>query len=134
MNADGKPFLDTNILLYAHTGSDARALRAQQIIAAGAQIGVQQLNEFASVATRKFRQPWTEVRRALDSLRVIFPKPTPITLETHDAAMRIAERFGYGIYDSLVLAAAAQAGCEVLYSEDMRDGQMVAGVRIRNPF
>jgi predicted nucleic acid-binding protein len=129
------PFLDTNVLVYAHTGQDdRRALTAQRLIEAGAVIGVQQLNEFASVAHRKLGRPWNEIRRALEDLRILCPNPVPVTLQIHEMALEIAERFGYRIYDSLVVAAALEAGCDVLYSEDMQDGQQIRTLTIRNPF
>jgi predicted nucleic acid-binding protein len=56
------------------------------------------------------------------------------TIETHEAALRIAARYGYQIYNSLILAAALEAGCTVLYSEDMQDGQKIDSLTIRNPF
>jgi predicted nucleic acid-binding protein len=49
-------------------------------------------------------------------------------------ALRLASRYQYHIYDSLVIAAALQAACSILYSEDMRDGQVIEGLTIRNPF
>jgi predicted nucleic acid-binding protein len=49
--------------------------------------------------------------------------------------MVIAEKYGYGIYDALVAAAALEAGCETLYSEDLQDGQVInRRLTIRNPF
>ena len=48
--------------------------------------------------------------------------------------MHIAERYGYSIFDSLIIAAALDAGARTLYSEDMRDGQAIDGLTIRNPF
>jgi predicted nucleic acid-binding protein len=48
--------------------------------------------------------------------------------------MLIAERFGFRIYDSVILAAAIEAGCTMLLSEDMQDGQHVGSLTIRNPF
>ena len=63
------------------------------------------------------------------------PPPLPITLATHEAALGIAARFGYRIYDSLIIASALEAACATLYSEDMQDGQVIEGrLTIRNPF
>ena len=132
---NGKPFFDSNILIYAHTGNeDPRSAVAQQLIESGGIIGVQQLNEFVSAARRKLRRSWNEILTALEDLRVLYPSPIPLTMQTHAAALGIAERCGYGIYDSLVIAAALEASCTILYSEDMRDGQHVQGLTIRNPF
>jgi predicted nucleic acid-binding protein len=53
----------------------------------------------------------------------------------HQAALKIARKHGYNIYDALVIAAALEAGCATLYSEDFRDGQTMEGhLTIRNPF
>jgi predicted nucleic acid-binding protein len=57
-----------------------------------------------------------------------YPSPAPLTVETHDMALRIARRYGYPIHDAL------QSSCTTLYSEDMRDGQVIEGLTIRNPF
>jgi predicted nucleic acid-binding protein len=48
--------------------------------------------------------------------------------------LRISQRHKYHIYDSLVIAAALEAGCAILYSEDMQDGHSIESLRIRNPF
>ena len=129
-----KPFLDTNVILYAFRKEDSRSRTAETLLAAGGTISVQILNEFVAVARRKLNRSWIEVRRALDILRVFCPDPAPLTVETHERAVHIAERYGYSIFDSLVIAAALQAGASTLYSEDMQDGQTIKGLTIRNPF
>ncbi len=130
----GKPFIDTNVILYAFRQDDTRGRVAEELLAAGGTLSVQVLNEFVAVARRKLDRSWEEVRRALDILRVFFPQPVPVTVETHERAVHIAERYGYSIFDSLIIAAALDAGAETLYSEDMRDGQTIDGLTIRNPF
>ena len=57
-----------------------------------------------------------------------------MTVQTHEAAPSIVSRFGYSIYDSLVIAAALEAGCTTLLSEDLRAGQTIDGLTIPNPF
>jgi predicted nucleic acid-binding protein len=128
------PFLDTNVLIYAFGEDDPRTEAAEALLARGGVIGVQTLNEFVAVATRKLAMPWEEVLEALSAIRVLCPSPVPLTVETHDSALRIAGRYGYRIYDSLVIAAAIEARCSTLFSEDMRDGQVIEGLTIRNPF
>ena len=129
-----KPFFDTNVILYAFRQDDARGQVAETLLAAGGALSVQVLNEFVAVARRKLDKSWEEVRRALAILRVFCPEPVPLTVETHERALRIAERYGYSIFDSLIIAAALHAGASTLYSEDMRDGQAIDGLTIRNPF
>ena len=77
---------------------------------------------------------WPEIADALDAARVLCGPAVLLTIETHEAGFRIAARYGYQIYDSLILAAALEAGCIVLYSEDMQDGQKIDSLTIRNPF
>jgi predicted nucleic acid-binding protein len=56
-------------------------------------------------------------------------------LNTHEAALKIAQQYGFGIYDAMIAAAALEAKCSTLYSEDLQDGQVVDGeLTIRNPF
>ena len=131
----GKAFLDTNVLAYAVVENDPRKDRARELLAAGGTISVQMLNEFVSVARRKLKMPWEEVNEAVEAILVLCPSPESITLDTHEAARRIAEEYGFNIYDALVVAAAMQAGCATLYSEDFQDGQVIQGkVTARNPF
>jgi predicted nucleic acid-binding protein len=130
----GKAFFDTNVLIYAFAKDDSRAEAAEDLLAGGGVIGVQTLNEFVAVAVRKLAMPWSDVLEALSAIGILCPSPVPITVETHDAALQIADRHGYHIYDSLVIAVALKASCHTLYSEDMHDGQVIDGLTIRNPF
>ena len=127
-------FFDTNVLIYAFAQDDPRTGTAERLLAGGGVVGVQILNEFGAVAVRKLAMSWDEVLEALSALRVLFPSPVPLTVETHDAGLRIAEKYGYHIYDSLVIAAALEARCDTLFSEDLNDGQVIEGLTIRNPF
>jgi predicted nucleic acid-binding protein len=129
-----KPFIDTNVVLYAFSQDDTRSQVAETLLASGGALSVQVLNEFVAVARRKLDKSWAEVRRGLDILRVFCPEPVPLTVETHQRAVQIAERYGYSIFDSLIIAAALHAGASTLYTEDMRDGQAIDGLTIRNPF
>ena len=129
-----KPSLDTNVILYAFRAGDARSRIAETLLAEGGKISVQVLNEFVAVARRKLNKSWEEVRRALDILRVCCPEPVPLTMETHERALKIAQRYGYSIFDSMIIAAALHSGANALYSEDMRDGQTIDGLTVRNPF
>jgi predicted nucleic acid-binding protein len=128
----GKPFFDSNVLLYLIT-ADAKAERAEALLGTGAVISVQVLNEFASVASRKSKKTWAEIREMLHAIRANC-EVIPLTIEIHERGLGISERYGFTIYDSLILAAAIQAKCRVVYSEDMQNGQVVESVTIRNPF
>ena len=128
-------FLDTNVLIYAVAKNDPRASRAEELLAGGAVVSVQSLNEFAAVAKRKLNMSWREVNEFLDLICVLCPNPVPLTFEIHKSALGIAEKYAYGIYDALVISAALQAGCKTLFSEDLQDGLVVnRQLTIRNPF
>jgi predicted nucleic acid-binding protein len=129
-----KPFFDTNVILYAFRQGDTRSRVAETLLAEGGIVSVQVLNEFVAVARRKLNRTWKEVCRALEILRAFCPQPLPITIEIHERALKFAERYGYSIFDSLIIAAAVHSGAGTLYSEDMRDGQTIEGITIRNPF
>jgi predicted nucleic acid-binding protein len=98
-------------------------------------VSVQILNELAAVARKKLGLTWEEIEEALAAIRVLCPSPVPITIETHEAGLRIAAQYQFHIYDALVAAAALEAECTTLYSEDLQDGQVIDGrLTIRNPF
>ena len=65
---------------------------------------------------------------------MLLDPPLPITIDMHRDAIGMAQRYGFRIYDSLVLAAAKRAGCRLLYTEDLHDGQTIEGILVRNPF
>ena len=133
MNAER--FFDTNVLVYAVSTDAVRAPIASGVLAGGGVVSAQVLNEFAAVSRRKLRRSWQEVADALSVFRSLCPKPVPITVETHEAALRIAMRDGTTFFDALILAAALDAGCTELLSEDMQHGQVIEGrLTVRNPF
>ena len=134
MTKKASPFFDTNVLIYAFASGDARAAVAEFLLAQGGTVGVQNLNEFVSVARRKLKMSWLEVRHALEAIQTLCPSPVPITVAVHDAAIELAARYHFQIYDALVIAAASSVSCSILYSEDLQAGQTVNGVTVRNPF
>jgi len=98
-------------------------------------VSVQVLNELASVSHRKLRMSWPDIREALNAIRVLCPAPVPLTTATHDAALRIAAKYGFSFHDALIAAAALEAECGILYSEDLPDGQVIEErLTVHNPF
>ena len=127
-------FLDSNVLIYAFS-DDPRAAAAQALLERGCTISVQELNEFANVARRKLGKSWDELRGDLAAIREVCRTVVPIDLDIHEAALRLAERHGFAMFDALMVAAALQAGSTTLWSEDMQDGMVIDGtLRIANPF
>lgn len=129
-----KPFLDSNVVLYLLSGDQAKADRAESLLNEGAVISVQVLNEVTNVLRRKLRMDWPEIREFLALLRS-FVTVEPLSVDVHEQGLRLAERYGFSVYDAMIVAAARLAGCGVLWSEDMQDGLVVEGkLRVCNPF
>ena len=129
-----KVFIDTNILLYLLSEDSNKADRAETIARAGGTISVQVLNELANVTHRKLAMSWMEINELLSLIRSLC-SIEPLTIETHDMGILIAERYKLSVYDAMIVAAALIVGCETLYSEDMQDGLLIDNqLRICNPF
>lgn len=127
-------FIDSNVVLYLLSEDAARADRTEEVLTRDAVISVQVLNEVANVAKRKFRMKWPAIDELLATLRAVC-NVEPLTLATHDAGRRIAERYQLSIWDAMIVASALLAGCSTLYSEDMQHGLLVERkLRIHNPF
>lgn len=126
-------FFDTNILVYAFLDIEKRG-RALEVLAEGGVISVQVLNEFTNVAHRKRGRAWPEIEAALAVIRDRFPDVVPITADIHAGAVTLARDHGIAFYDALILAAALDAGCDTLFTEDLQDGRDLGGLRIVNPF
>ncbi len=128
-------FLDSNVLLYTLARDDPRATVAGRLLLEGGTISVQVLNEVANVARRKLKLSWAEVSEALAALRLLCGTPAPLTLATHEAALALAGRYQFSLYDALIVASALETGCTTLLSEDLHDGLVVADrLTAQNPF
>ena len=130
--------LDTNILAYAEGVDDPeRQVKAWAFLdtlkPGDVAIPVQALGELFNVLTRKAKWPaaqaraavlaWTDTYEAIDT--------TPGILMD---AMELSTTHQLAIWDAIMLAGAAHAGCRVLLSEDVRHGFTWRGVTVRNPF
>ncbi|GAB3572066.1 PIN domain-containing protein [Spirosoma luteolum] len=131
-----KFFVDTNVLIYCYTVTEPdKQARAQRAVAGeGRCISTQVLQELANTLRRKFKKDWPEIDATLleimDQFSIHVNSPSTVS-----DAIRLADRYGYSFYDSLILAAALEAGCSMLYSEDMQSGQRIdGGLTIQNPF
>lgn len=129
-----KAFLDTNVLFYAFAADEPRNEPAEALVSAGGTISVQVLNEFANVSRRKLGRDWREIEAQLQVVRALLDPPVPVTVAIHEAGLTLARDHGFALYDALIVAAAIEAGCSVLYSENMHDGRAVGGLTVRNPF
>ncbi|HXW19827.1 MAG TPA: PIN domain-containing protein [Roseiarcus sp.] len=129
-----KAFFDTNVLLYAFANDEAKRERAQQTLAMGGVISVQVVNEFVSVLRKKQRHEWPRIEAALAVVENWFRTIPPLTLDTHHAALALARDHGLAFYDALIVAAAREAGCDALYSEDLQCDRRFGDLVVVNPF
>jgi len=129
-----KPFLDTNILVYATLADDPRRAAAERAFDAGGTISVQVLNEFTNVARGKLKRSWAKIEATLELIKGKVDRVRSMTVVTHDRAVILARDHGFSYYDALILAAALEAGCDTLLTEDMQHGRVIDGLTIRNPF
>jgi predicted nucleic acid-binding protein len=113
---------------------DPRKRQADRIFRTGGIVSVQVLNEFANVARNKLRHEWRTITYALEQFRLSFEAVCPLTLDTHVAAVSLAEDNGLAFYDALIVASAIEAGCDTPYTEDMQHNRAIGGLTIRNPF
>lgn len=129
-------FFDTNILLYAASGTLAEKPKqtvARDLLARdGGGLSVQVLAEFYVNATAKFKLPENIVIRILESLEN-YPV-LPISESVFWSALEIRKRHQISYWDSAIIAAAMELGCHTVYSEDLNHRQLYAGVRVINPF
>jgi predicted nucleic acid-binding protein len=126
-------FADTNVVLYLLDGG-AKADLAEAVLARGPRISVQVLNEAMVNCRRKAGMSWEETGAFLGGVRALCTVE-PLTERTHDVGRALAERYGFSVYDAMIVASALIAGCDTLLSEDMRDGLVIERqLRIVNPF
>ena len=133
-----RSFIDTNVLIYAEA-SDAPAkqrtaldLLKRLYEEAQGVLSTQVLQEYCNVALKKLRLPAQHVRAQLDlyqQFEVIQVTPAII-----HAGLDLHQTRSVAFYDAIIVASAQIAGCNVLWTEDLRAGEIVGGVRIVNPF
>jgi predicted nucleic acid-binding protein len=127
-------FFDTNLLLYLFSSSAQKADTVESLIAGGGTISVQVLNEFAAVARRKLQMTFAEISETVDTLTQTL-KVVPLNLDIHRLGLKLADRYGYSVYDAMILAAALESGCTQLLTEDLQHQQRVEStLDIVNPF
>ncbi|CCE07197.1 PilT protein, N-terminal (fragment) [Bradyrhizobium sp. STM 3843] len=83
---------------------------------------------------RKQKLDWPVIEAALSSVVFRFPDARPLTTTTHSVALALARDHSLQFYDALIVAAALEAGCDTLFSEDLQHGRTLSGLTIVNPF
>ena len=134
-------FFDTNILVYTFDASSPKkARRAEDLIHAGLASGLgtisyQVVQEFIAVARSRFRTPMT-----LEEIEVYWERTLRPLLAVHSSpslfvsALELCRASRLSWCDSLIVAAAMQGGCKILYSEDLQQDRRFGSLRVENPF
>ncbi|HTS37901.1 MAG TPA: PIN domain-containing protein [Candidatus Solibacter sp.] len=138
---NGRFFLDTNVFVYEFDAGDrTKRMRASELVRSAVSTGrgvvsYQVVQEFFNVALKKFSKPFTDIE-AQEYFSTIL-KPLLLVHSSQRLfleAMRIRGQHQFSWYDSLIVVAAQQAECAVLFSEDMQDGRRIGNLKIENPF
>ncbi|MGA7954803.1 MAG: PIN domain-containing protein [Gloeobacterales cyanobacterium] len=135
-----KVFVDTNILLYAHDqetgqkGEQANGILRTLWKSKRGRLSTQVLQEFYVNVTKKIRPSLgrSQAREIIRSYAVWIEAAT--TVDTILRASEISEIWQISFWDSLILASAEEVGASELFSEDLNSGQIIAGVKVVNPF
>jgi predicted nucleic acid-binding protein len=134
----GKVFLDANVLVYAQdAGAADKQRKSREIIAQLAEsadgvISTQVMQEFYVAATRKMGVPPLAAKGVLKTFAVFETVQVSPALIQEAIDCSILNQLSF--WDSLILAAAASAGCSTVLSEDLNPGQAILGVKVQNPF
>lgn len=134
-------FIDSNVFVYLFDETDERKRSISgRIVESGLQnnsavISFQVVQETLYVVTRKLATPMTAegARNFMEDVLAPLWRVSP-SLALYNRALDVQARYRYSFYDSLIVAAALDAGCTRLYTEDLQDGQWIEGLRIENPF
>lgn len=132
-------FLDTNIFIYQLEALDARKKRVADRLILDAMdrgcISFQVVQECLNTVLRKAEVPLgaDAAQRYLDDVLKPLWRVMP-SASLYQRAMHVHSRYQYSFYDSLIIAAALEAGCKRLLTEDLQHGQRIEGVQIENPF
>ena len=135
-----REFVDANVLIYAFdTSAGKKHTCAGQLLARFWERGtgclsVQVLQEFFVTVTRKVAHPLTldeaaDRVREFATWRVFAPGADDVL-----GAIALQKQSKLTFWDAMVLQAAVESGCDVLWTEDLHHGQVIRGVRIRDPF
>jgi predicted nucleic acid-binding protein len=134
-----KVFIDTNVILYAKFNDGSRNFQVADnlfrtgLLRSEAYISTQVVSEFCVNAIKKGKIPQDVHNTALKFSKTFYI--LPVTMKTVREGFRLYNRYQFSYWDSLIIAAALEARCGTLYSEDLSDGQVIdESLKIINPF
>jgi predicted nucleic acid-binding protein len=129
-------FIDTNVLVYCYSKTEPNKRKRAIVLSSDDKvfISTQVLKEFSNILSKKFELDWLSIETSLHEVianyYIIINSP-----DTFTSACRIADKYKYSFYDSLIIASALKAECKILFTEDMQHNQLIEKkLRIINPF
>ena len=138
MSADNinRAFLDTNIFIYMYALSEPykKETCLSLLDSCDCVTSTQAINEICNVLTRKILTPFEDIKIVVKDIYNIC-EVRLIQKQSALDALKLKERYGFSFFDSLMLSSALDSNCNIIYSEDMADGQTIEGkLKIVNPF
>jgi predicted nucleic acid-binding protein len=127
--------LDSNILIYNHSlDHENKRLTARGFFKENPVVSSQVISEYLNVMKRNFKMQKLELMQ-LCSLWLEKCTVQPVVLSTIKLAQDLVGKYDFQVFDGIIVAAALEADCDILYSEDMQDGQIIENMlKIVNPF
>jgi predicted nucleic acid-binding protein len=137
MPMSARAFLDTNILIYFYSEDDENKRTAAHNVLNNNNCvtSVQAMNESCNVWFKKFKWNSMKIKDHLDNIETVCDEVLPIQRNIVNKALMLKERYGYSYFDCIMLASALESNCEIIYTEDMSNGQIIdETLIILNPF
>ena len=133
----GRVFIDTNVFIYMYADNEPEKQQLSIKVIDNADhciTSTQVLNEISNVMQRKWKLPFEAIRQVQKDIRQIC-EVVQVSEHTINLALDLCERYGYSYYDCLVLSSAVENDCDIIYTEDLSDGQNIFDkTKIVNPF
>ena len=130
-------FLDTNIIIYLYSEDETqkRCIAYNYINNFNCVTSIQAMNEASNVWLKKYRLSKIEINKYLDEIEAVCDEIMLINRKTLSQALDVFDRYHFSYYDSLMLSSALESNCDIILTEDMKDGQIINDtLKIMNPF
>lgn len=138
MLTKSKVFIDSNVFIYLFDKDEKeKQQRCAELLQELEEehtlvISTQVVKEVSSILLRKFKYPVTDLKTFINHLEKFEVVETPIHIISKGLDLMLTNQLSF--WDSLICASAESANCAMIITEDMNDGQLVAGMKIQSPF
>jgi len=129
-----KIFIDSNVIIYSYGKEEKKKNISISLLKSVPYISVQVLNEISNILLKKFQLSIEDIKASIDFL-VKICRIKSVLPQTIKRALDLADRYKYSYYDSLIISSALESKCNIIFSEDLSDNQLIdKKLRIVNPF